>query len=91
MGYDYTDEYTGSAVDRLGIRVLHWVDDWPTVWTPITVTFNSDDYPAAIGQTLGISLCNAGAASTAAAFDLVSLEFEDLVGVTHTTNGTPKS
>lgn len=57
-----------------GIRKLYWVNDWPTIWTPITVTFNADDYPAAIGQTLGISLRNTGSGSNAA-FDYVSLEY----------------
>jgi hypothetical protein len=74
MGYDYTDEYTGSGTDRLGIRKLYWVNDWPTIWTPITVTFNADDHPSSIGQTLGISLRNTGTGSNAA-FDLVSLEY----------------
>ena len=76
MGYDYTDEYTGSGTDRLGIRRLYWVDDWPVVaYTPIEVTFNADDYPAAIGQKLGISVRNVGSASSDAAFDYVSLTY----------------
>jgi hypothetical protein len=56
----------------MGIRKLYWVNDWPTIWTPITVTFNADDYPGSIGQTLGISLRNTGSGSNAA-FDHVSL------------------
>ncbi|GAG36651.1 unnamed protein product, partial [marine sediment metagenome] len=56
----------------MGIRRLYWVNDWPTIWTPITVTFNADDYPSSIGQTLGISLRNTGSGSNAA-FDHVSL------------------
>ena len=75
MGFDYVDRYPGSTVtDRFGIRRLYWVNDWPTIWTPITVTFNADDYPAAIGQELGISLRNTGSGS-GAAFDLVSLTY----------------
>ncbi len=76
MGYDYTDEYTGSAIDRFGIRKLYWVDGWPVVaYTPIEVTFYADDYPAAIGQKLGISFRNTGIAPSTAAFDYVSLTF----------------
>ncbi|MHC4499440.1 MAG: family 43 glycosylhydrolase, partial [Planctomycetota bacterium] len=76
MGYDYVEQYSGgNGTDTLGIRRLYWVNDWPTIWTPITVTFNADDYPAAIGQTLGISLRNTGSGSTGAAFDLVSLDY----------------
>jgi len=71
MGYDYRPNST-SEPDIMGIRRLYWVNDWPTIWTPITVTFNADDYPAAIGQTLGISLRNTGSGSNAA-FDYVSL------------------
>jgi len=74
MGYDYTDEYTGSAIDRFGIRRLYWVDDWPTIWTPITVTFYADNYPDAIGQELGIAFRNTGTGSDAA-FDYVSLTY----------------
>jgi len=75
MGYDYRDEYTGSNIDRFGIRRLYWVDDWPVVaYTPIEVTFNADDYPAAIGQKLGISVRNVGSSSDAA-FDYVSLTY----------------
>jgi hypothetical protein len=76
MGYDYTDEYTGSGTDRFGIRRLYWVDDWPVVaYTPIEVTFSADDYPAAIGQKLRISVRNVGSASSDAAFDYVSLTY----------------
>ena len=71
LGYDYT---IGEEQDVFGIRKLYWVNGWPTIWTPITVTFNSNDYPASIGQTLGISLRNTGSGSYAA-FDNVSLDY----------------
>ena len=75
MGYDYVDEYDGSRTDRFGIRKLYWVNDWPVVaYTPIEVSFNADDYPACIGEQLGISLRNTGSGSNAA-FDYVSLEY----------------
>ena len=71
MGYDYRPNST-KELDIMGIRRLYWVNDWPTIWTPITVTFNADDHPDAIGQTLGISLRNTASGSTAA-FDYVTL------------------
>ena len=75
MGYDYVEEYSGgNGTDTMGIRRLYWVNDWPTIWTPITVTFNANDYPGSIGQELGISLRNTGSGSNAA-FDHVSLDY----------------
>lgn len=71
MGYDYRPNST-TEPDIMGIRHLYWVNDWPTIWTPITVTLNADDHPDAIGQTLGISLRNTGSGSIAA-FDYVTL------------------
>jgi len=71
MGYDYRPNST-TEPDIMGIRRLYWINDWPTIWTPITVTFNADDHPDAIGQELGISLRNTGSGSIAA-FDYVSL------------------
>jgi hypothetical protein len=76
LGYDYRLA-KGSGIaewDILGIRQLYFVNNWPTIWTPITVTFNADDYPAAIGQELGISFGNTGAGSNAA-FDHASLTY----------------
>ena len=76
LGYDYVEQYPGgNGSDTMGIRKLYWVNDWPTIWTPITLTFNANDHPSSIGQELGISLRNTGLGSTGAAFDLVSLEY----------------
>ena len=72
MGYDYTK----NRRDVFGIRELHWVDDWPVIaYTPIEVTFKADDHPEAMGQKLGISVCNAGDPASTAAFDHVSLTY----------------
>ncbi len=74
VGYDYLDEYDGSRRrDRFGIRKLYWGDDWPTIWTPLTISFDADDHPEAIGQRLGISSRNTGDGSSIAAFDFVSV------------------
>jgi hypothetical protein len=81
MGFDYVDEYSGgTGTDTFGIRQLRWIDDWPTVYFPIEVTFAADSYPDAIGQTLGIAMVNTGGRSSVAAFDEVVLTY---------TGGTP--
>jgi hypothetical protein len=77
LGYDWT---IATNKDRLGIRKLYFVNDWPTIWVPIEVTFNSNDYPSSIGQTLGISVRNVGDASSTGGIDYVALEY---------TGGTP--
>jgi len=77
LGYDYRTD-PGEEWDILGIRRLYWLNDWPTIWTPITVTFNADDHPDAIGQPLSISFRNTSSGSTAA-FDYASLIFS-LIG-----------
>ena len=75
MGYDYLDEKDALIEwDTLGIRRLYWVNDWPTIWTPVEVAFNADDHPEAVGQKLSISLGNTGEASSFVAFDLVDIE-----------------
>jgi hypothetical protein len=50
--------------------------NWPVVaYTPITVRFNADDYPEAIGEVLGVAIGNIGASTSTAAFDQVSLRY----------------
>jgi hypothetical protein len=72
LGYDWT---IATNKDRLGIRKLYFVNDWPTIWVPIEVTFNSNDYPSSIGQTLGISVRNVGDASSTGGIDYVALSY----------------
>jgi hypothetical protein len=72
LGYDWT---IATNKDRLGIRKLYFVNDWPTIWVPIEVTFNSDDYPSSIGQTLGISVRNVGDATSTAGIDYVAMSY----------------
>ena len=80
LGYDYrTEKVLGAEEepgDFFGIRELHWVDDWPTIWIPIEVTFNADDYPEAIGKKIGIRFKNAGEENSVLAVDHVSLIIE---------------
>ena len=61
----------------LGIRKMYWVEGWPTIWTPLIISFRADDYPAAIGKRLAIGFGNTGEPGSAAAFDAVRLKMAD--------------
>ena len=79
LGYDYRTDLSVSesnAVDRMGIRRLHWVNGWPTVWQPITVTIRADDHPSAIGEPLRIRLRNIGDPGSTLAVDHVEWEIQ---------------
>lgn len=73
IGYDYRTTRDPSADERdfMGIRRLHWVEGWPTIWRPVTVSFFSDDVPGAIGKPLTISVGNTGDAGSVLAIDRV--------------------
>jgi beta-xylosidase len=73
MGYDFRKQ-PGQEMDYMGIRRLYWVDDWPTIWTPVTVNFKADDFPAAIGKKLGVSFRNAGHRDSKMAVDHVTVQ-----------------
>ncbi|MHC5082459.1 MAG: hypothetical protein ACYTET_00770, partial [Planctomycetota bacterium] len=82
LGYDWRNAKEGHSgpgldpfFDIFGIRKLYWVNDWPTIWVPITLTFNAYDYPESIDQALGIKMRNSGESSTYIAFDHLSLEY----------------
>ncbi len=72
MGYDFRKN-AHEEKDYMGMRRLYWVNDLPTIYTPITVSFNADDYPETIGKKLGISFRNIGEAESAMAVDSVTL------------------
>jgi len=76
MGYDYrtTRDHADGEIDFMGIRRLYWVDGWPTIWQPVTVSFFSDNHPGAIGQRLTVSVANGGDPGSVLAVDRVSVE-----------------
>lgn len=82
LGYDYRrakviDADEEAEFDFMGIRRLHWVDGWPTIWEPISVKFNADDVPGAVGSRIGITLRSIGDPASIAAFDNISIKASD--------------
>lgn len=79
MGYDYRYKKSVEDVeyDYNGIRRIYFEDGWPTIWTPITVTFNADDYPSLIGQQIGIRVANDGTLGSILGIDHVSLQVKN--------------
>ena len=75
LGYDYREgKEDPSFKDRFGIRRLYWLDGWPTIWKPVTLSFFADDYPEAIGKKLKVSFRNSGEAGSITGFDHVTLK-----------------
>jgi beta-xylosidase len=72
LGYDFRKDLNKEH-DLMGIRRLYWVNDWPTIYMPITVSFNADDYPETIGKNLVVSFRNTGDPRSILAVDLVEL------------------
>lgn len=76
MGYDYR-KIASQDFDYMGIRKLNWVDGWPTIYQPLSVAFNANDFPDAIGKNLSICFKNLGEANSRLALDKVSLIIND--------------
>jgi len=72
MGYDFR-KTADEEMDYIGIRRLYWIDDWPTTYTPVTLTFDSDDYPELIGNKLGVTIRNSGHEDSKLAVDHVTI------------------
>lgn len=73
LGFDYRTHPLPSG-DRMGFRELFWdASGWPTVWTPLEVTFDANDHPEMVGTPLRVALGNAGTSLSRAAFAAVSL------------------
>jgi len=105
MGYDYRVSPPGptksngqEGFDFMAIRKLHWVTDadgasgvWPTIWQPLEITFNSDDFGDQAGDNLVVSISNKGEKNSQAAADYVSLEYEMLPTAAPTTMPTERT
>ena len=76
MGYDFRKK-PGEEMDYMGIRRLFWINDWPTIWTPVSVVFNSDDYPTAIGKKLNISFGNIGHEDSRMGVDCITIQISE--------------
>ena len=76
LGYDFRDSRDGvqGEMDYFGIRALHWVDGWPTIWTPMTATFLAAADDPLVGQPLQVALSSVGNGTVA--FDHVVLSKE---------------
>jgi hypothetical protein len=75
LGYDYRKDISDPDIefDYMGIRRLYWAGGWPTIWTPVTATFNADNHPESIGKRLGVGFSNSGERGSVAAFDLFNI------------------
>jgi sucrose-6-phosphate hydrolase SacC (GH32 family) len=75
MGYDYRkstkEEEPG---DYMGIRRIYWVDGWPTIWMPLSLSFSGYDYPDLAGKQITIGFRNSGEMNSRLAVDAVKLE-----------------
>lgn len=91
LGYDYRYQKDPEDItsDYNGIRQIYFENGWPTIWTPITVAFNADDYPSLVGQQLGIRVTNNGTSGSILGVDQVSLVSEGVTQYTLTTSATP--
>jgi hypothetical protein len=76
LGYDFR-KVADEEMDYMGIRRLYWVDDWPTIWMPVKVTFNADDHPELIGRKLEVAFRNAGEPGSELAVDKISVSVVD--------------
>lgn len=79
MGFDYRTTKTiedGEAFDTLAIREVFWEDGWPTVWTPVQLDIDADDFPAQVGSPLTVTISNTGDAASMLLVDDVDIQVE---------------
>ena len=76
MGYDFR-KHRNRDRDYMGIRRIYWVGGWPTIYTPVTVTFDGGNYPGLAGENLDVYIRNTGEENGVVAVDHVSLKVMD--------------
>ena len=76
-----------AARDVMGIRRLRFVDGWPTIWTPLTVSFVAGAEHD--GAPLEVVLESTGAAGSVAAFDRVAVSETAPAATTHAPSVSP--
>lgn len=72
LGFDFRKDGSEER-DYMGIRRLHWIENWPTIWMPVELTLNADEYPEFIGEKLKIGFRNAGEAGSELGVDLITI------------------
>jgi beta-xylosidase len=76
MGFDFRKDGS-EEMDYMGIRSLYWIDNWPTIWMPVELRFEADEYPELIGQKLNIGFRNAGEAGSELGVDLLTITVKE--------------
>lgn len=78
MGFDYRNEkgvgYQFETGDYAGIRPVYFVNGWPTMWTPLEMSFSADCFPDAIGENLSIQFRNTGTAGSILGVDHITIQ-----------------
>ena len=97
MGYDYRRNVGLHAngdegTDYMAIREIFWITNaagapgtWPTIWQPMQVVVDSNDFPDLVGKTLGIKLENIGGMFSTCAFDSVVVKADPVTTTTQQT------
>jgi hypothetical protein len=84
LGYDYRYEKVQGGddefeyVDYFGIRELHWVDGWPTIWKPIRLEFDADDFADQLGEPVRVMLLSLGEPGSIVAFDEITVTSQSI-------------
>ena len=76
LGYDYRSSRIQSGreeADIMGIRELHWENGWPTIWKPIRLEFDADDFPEQLGRPIRLVLLSLGEPESIVAYDHVTI------------------
>lgn len=77
MGYDYRKSTNEEEhIDYMGIRRIYWVNGWPTIWMPLTLSFSADEYPDLSEKQISIGFRNSGEINSKLAVDAITFEIK---------------